>query len=112
MTSEGLVCSPVHDSLWGGGGEEGADLDNRILDADAPFRFDRITSYVTAMRVAVQEKKKKCLKRCEEMAGSFAPLVCTLDRFFHQEFVAFMKKVAATLAGRWGKSKGRCLQVA
>ena len=35
-------------------------FDNRILDADAPSRFNRNMSYVvTAMRTAVQEKKKK-----------------------------------------------------
>ncbi|CAM9457865.1 unnamed protein product, partial [Heterosigma akashiwo] len=79
-------------------------FDNRILDADAPSRFDRNTSYVTAMRAAVQEKKTRYLERCEEMAGSFTPLVCTVDGVFHREFVAFMKRVAAALAGRWGKS--------
>ena len=51
-------------------------FDNRILDADAPSRFDRNASYVTAMHDAVQEKKTRYLKRCEEMAGSFTPLVC------------------------------------
>ncbi|CAM9998906.1 unnamed protein product, partial [Heterosigma akashiwo] len=34
-------------------------FDNRILDADAPSRFDRNTSYGTAMRAAVQEKKTR-----------------------------------------------------
>ena len=58
-------------------------FDNRILDADAPSRFDRNTSYVTAMRAAVQEKKTRYLERCEEMAGSFTPLVvCTVDGVF------------------------------
>ncbi|CAM9616222.1 unnamed protein product, partial [Heterosigma akashiwo] len=79
-------------------------FDNRILDGDAPSRFDRNTSYVTAMRAAVQEKKTRYLERCEEMAGSFTPLVCTVDGVFHREFVAFMKRVAAALAGKWGKS--------
>ena len=48
-------------------------------DADAPSCFDRNPSYVTAMRVAVEEKKKKYLERREEMAGSFTPFVCTVD---------------------------------
>mmetsp|Transcript_45574 Transcript_45574/g.78778 ORF Transcript_45574/g.78778 Transcript_45574/m.78778 type:complete len:108 (+) Transcript_45574:304-627(+) len=56
------------------------------------------------MRAAVQEKKTRYLERCEEMAGSFTPLVCTVDGVFHREFVAFMKRVAAALAGKWGKS--------
>ena len=56
------------------------------------------------MRAAVEEKKTKYLERCEEMAGSFAPLVCTVGGVFHREFVAFMKRVAATLAVKWGKS--------
>ena len=81
-------------------------FDRRIFfNADAPSRFDRNPSYVTAMRAAVQEEKKKkyLLERCEEMmAGSFTPLVCTVDGFFHREFVAFMKRVAAALAGEWG----------
>ena len=39
-------------------------FDNRILDADAPPRFDRnTTSYVTAMQAAVQEKKTRYLER-------------------------------------------------
>ncbi|CAM9962084.1 unnamed protein product [Heterosigma akashiwo] len=75
-------------------------FDNRILDADAPSCFDRNTNYVTAMRAAVQEKKKKYLEHCEEMAGSFTPLVCTVDGVFHREFVALMKRVAAVLAGK------------
>ena len=33
-------------------------FDNRILDADAPSRFNRNMSYVTAVRAAVKEKKK------------------------------------------------------
>ena len=38
------------------------------------------------------------------MAGSFTPLVCTPDGVFHRQVVAFMKRVAAALAGKWGKS--------
>ena len=30
--------------------------------------------------------------------------MCTVDAVFHREFVAFMKRVAAALAGKWGKS--------
>ena len=71
-------------------------FDNRILDTDAPSRFNCNMSYVTAMRTAVQEKKKKYQERCEDLAGSFTPfLVCTVDGVFHREFVAFMKRVAA-----------------
>ncbi|CAM9595743.1 unnamed protein product [Heterosigma akashiwo] len=81
-------------------------FDNRILDADAPSRFNRNMSYVTAMRTAVQEKKKKYQERCEDLAGSFTPLVCTVDGVFHREFVAFMKRVAAVLAEKWHKPYG------
>ena len=57
------------------------------------------------MRAAVQEKNTRYhLERCEEMARSFTPLVCTVEGVFHREFVAFMKRVAAALAGKWGKS--------
>ena len=77
-----------------------------FLNADAPSRLDRNPSYVTAMRAAVQEEKKKkyLLERSEEMmAGSFtSPLVCKVDGVFHREFVAFMKRVTAALAGEWG----------
>ncbi|CAN0016192.1 unnamed protein product [Heterosigma akashiwo] len=81
-------------------------FDNRILDADAPSpsRFDRNTIYVTAVRAAVvQEEKKKYRERCGD-GRSFTPLVCTVDGDFHRECVAFMKRVAAVLAGKWGKS--------
>ena len=81
-------------------------FDNRILDADAPSRFNCNMSYVTAMRAAVQEKKKKYQERCEDLAGSFTPLVCTVDGVFHREFVAFMKRVAAALAEKWHKPYG------
>mmetsp|Transcript_5588 Transcript_5588/g.7800 ORF Transcript_5588/g.7800 Transcript_5588/m.7800 type:complete len:368 (+) Transcript_5588:754-1857(+) len=81
-------------------------FDNRILDADAPSRFNCNMSYVTAMRTAVQEKKKKYQERCEDLAGSFTPLVCTVDGVFHREFVAFMKRVAAALAEKWHKPYG------
>ena len=55
-------------------------FDNHILDADAPSRFNCNMSYVTAtVRAAVQEKKKKYQERCEDLAGSFTPLVCTVD---------------------------------
>ncbi|CAM9923185.1 unnamed protein product [Heterosigma akashiwo] len=54
-------------------------FDNRTLDADARSRFHRNTSYVAAMRAAVQEKKTRYLERCEEMAGSFTPMVCTVN---------------------------------
>ena len=40
-------------------------FDSRILDADAPSSFNRNMSYVTAMRTAVQEKKKKYQERCK-----------------------------------------------
>ena len=74
-------------------------FDNRILDADAASRFNRNMSYVTAMRIEVQEKKKKCQERCEDLAGSFTPLVwCMVDGVFHREYVTFMKRVAAALA--------------
>ena len=46
-------------------------FDNRIiiiLDADAPSRYNRNMSYdVTAMRTAVQEKKKKYQERCKDL---------------------------------------------
>jgi len=84
-------------------------FDNRILDADAPSCFDRNSSYVNAMCAAVQEeKKKKHLERCEKMmAGSFTPLVCTVDGVFHREFVTFMTRVAAALADEWGSPMRR-----
>ncbi|CAN0016602.1 unnamed protein product, partial [Heterosigma akashiwo] len=81
-------------------------FDNRILDSDAPSCFNRNMSYVTAIRTAVQEKKKKYQERCEDLAGSFTPLVCTVDGVFHREFVAFMKRVAAALAEKWHKPYG------
>ena len=56
------------------------------------------------MHATLEEKKKEYLERCEEMAGSFTPLVCTVDGVFHREFIAFMKRVAAALAGKCGKS--------
>ena len=62
-------------------------FDNSILDADAPSRFNLNTSYVTAMRAAVEEKKKKYLERCEEMARSFTPLVCTVNGDFHHNLL-------------------------
>ncbi|CAN0103105.1 unnamed protein product, partial [Heterosigma akashiwo] len=80
-------------------------FDNRILDADAPSHFNCNMSYVTAMRTAVQEKKKY-LERCKDLAGSFKPLVCTVDGVFHREYVAFMKRVAAALAEKWHKPYG------
>ncbi len=58
------------------------------------------------MRTAVQEKKKKYQERCEDLAGSLKPLVCTVDRVFHREFVAFIKRVAAALAEKWHKPYG------
>ena len=68
--------------------------------------FNCNMSYVTAMRAAVQEKKKKYHERCEDLAGSFAPLVCKVDGVFHREFVAFMKRVAAALVEKWHKPYG------
>jgi len=60
--------------------------------------------YMTAMKAAVQEKKKKFLGCCEEeMVGSFiTPLVCiVIGVSHHREFAPFMKRVAAALAGKW-----------
>ena len=44
-------------------------FDNRILDADAPSHFNRNMSYMTAMRTAVREKKKKYQERCGRGPG-------------------------------------------
>ncbi len=79
-------------------------FDNRILDADAPSRISTNMSYQTAMRAAVKEKKKLYKDACEDLAGSFTPLVCTVDGVFHREFVAFLKRVAAALASKWRRS--------
>ena len=77
-------------------------FDNRILDADAPSRFSRNISYETAMRAAVREKRQLYGNACEDLRASFTPPVCTVDGVFHREFVAFMKRVAATrLATNW-----------
>jgi len=89
-----------------GEAEGGGVFDNLILDADKPSHFNRNMSYVTAMRAAVKEKKKTYQKHCEDLAGSFTPLVYTVDGVFHREFVAFMKRVAAALAEKWHKPYG------
>jgi len=85
-------------------------FNNHILDADAPSCFNRNMSYVlrntAAMRAAVKETKKIFQERCVDLAGSFTPLVCTVDGVFHREYVAFMKRVAAALAEKWHKPYG------
>jgi len=53
-----------------------------------------------------KKKKKICEERCEDLTGSFTPLVCTVDGVFHREFVAFMKRVAVALAEKWHKPYG------
>ena len=54
-------------------------FDNRILDADAASRFNRNMSYVvTAMRTAVQEKKKKLKK--EAMYIAMVENTCNIQK--------------------------------
>ena len=54
-----------------------------------------------------KKKKYQEEERCEDLAGSFTPSVCTaVDGVFHREFVAFMKRVAAALAEKWHKPYG------
>ncbi|CAN0144970.1 unnamed protein product [Heterosigma akashiwo] len=68
-------------------------FDNRILDADAPSRFDRIHKlcHCHACRSAGR-RRQRYLERCEEMAGSFTPLVCTVDEGFSTSLLPFMKR--------------------
>jgi hypothetical protein len=84
--------------------QRAAFFDNRISDADAPSHFAHNSSYETVMRAAAQEKKRLYKDACEDLAGSFTPLVCTVDGVFHREFIAFQKRVASALASKWSRS--------
>ena len=78
---------------------------NRILDTDAPSHFNRNMSYVTAMRTAVQEKKKKYTRSAVRTCWELHTFT-VVNGVFHREFVAFMKRVAAALAEKWHKPYG------
>ena len=73
---------------------------NRILDTDAHSHFNRNMSYVTAMRTAVQEKKKKYTRSAVRTCWELHTFT-VVNGVFLREFVAFMKRVAAALAEKW-----------
>ena len=58
-------------------------FDNRILNADAPSRLERNTSWKTTLNSAANEKRNNKYKvACEDIRASFTPLVCTTDGCF------------------------------
>ena len=70
-------------------GDRLAFFDNCIIDADAPSRIQRDTSYKTSLNAAAKVKKEKYKKVCEDIRSSITPLACTTDGILHREFQAF-----------------------
>jgi hypothetical protein len=83
--------------------QQQAFFDNSIRDADAACRLQRNTGYRATMDAACREKKQKFAETCEDLRGSFTPLICTVDGVFHREYEALMKRLAARLASKWGE---------
>ncbi|CAB0015791.1 unnamed protein product [Nesidiocoris tenuis] len=74
-------------------------FDNRIVNADAASYTSREWSQIAQQ--AAQEKHHKYDQACEDLRGSFTPLVCSCDGVLHREFHTLLKRTADRLAEKW-----------